>query len=240
MIIKIYNNYLRKYLLYIFIQIIIKFVIINNIIKKMKKIILTTISVFIISVSTVSLKAENYIYGGPKLFYYDVTQEDVDATAKELVTLGFASAKVEANTSGIGFDLGLGFPINDSWDVEGGFVYMGEFELKATMTGPAETLTATSSAWSIPVVGKYKIGDSDANLFIKAGGHYWKQNSDISTSLGKVSMWGSGVDPVIGVGGQLSNFLISYEHYSFSGVGAGAGIGDGGMSALSATWKKSF
>ena len=37
---------------------------------------------------------------------------------------------------------------------------------------------------------------------------------------------------------QLDDFMVSYEHYSFSGVGAGAGIGEGGMSALSITWKK--
>jgi len=208
--------------------------------KNIKKVILATLSVFLLNLSTVSLKAENYVYGGPKLFFYDVTQEDIDSVATDLVALGFSTATVSANSKGIGFDIGAGFPVNDSWDIEGGFVYMGEFELKASLTGPVETITAKSSAWSIPVVAKYKFGDSDANLFVKAGGHYWKQNSDISTSLGKVSMWGTGIDPVIGIGGQLSDFLISYEHYSFSGVGAGAGIGDGGMTALSATWKKNF
>ena len=185
-------------------------------------------------------KAENYLYGGAKLFYYDVTQSDVDSVATELVSLGFSTAKVEANSTGVGFDIGIGIPVNDAFDIEGGFVYMGEFKLTATMTGPTETVTATSSAWSIPVVGKFKVGDSDANLFVKAGGHYWKQNSDISTSNGKVTMWGTGLDPVIGVGGELGDLIVSYEHYSFSGVGAGAGIGEGGMSALSVTWKADF
>ena len=53
-------------------------------------------------------------------------------------------------------------------------------------------------------------------------------------------MWGTGIDPVLGFGAQLSDFMVSYEHYSFSGVGAGAGIGEGGMSALSITWKAEF
>ena len=48
------------------------------------------------------------MYGGPKLFYYDVTQEDLDKTATELVSLGFSTATVEANTGGIGFDIGIG------------------------------------------------------------------------------------------------------------------------------------
>ena len=37
-------------------------------------------------------------------------------------------------------------------------------------------------------------------------------------------MWGSGFDPMFGVGAQLGDLVFSYEHYSFSGVGAGAGI----------------
>jgi len=195
---------------------------------------------FTVMISETANAQSNYLYGGPKLFYYDVDQADVDKVAADLVGLGFTSATVEANTAGIGFDIGVGFPVNDVFDIEAGFVYMGEFELKATMTGPVETVTATSSAWSLPLVGKFKVGDSDANLFVKAGGHYWKQNSEISASLGKVTMWGTGIDPVIGIGGQLSDFIVSYEHYSFSGVGAGAGIGEGGMSALSVTWKKEF
>ena len=195
---------------------------------------------FTVMISETANAESNYLYGGPKLFYYDVEQADVDKVATDLVNLGFSTAKVEANTAGIGFDIGVGFPVNDVFDIEAGFVYMGEFELKATMTGPVETVTATSSAWSLPLVGKFKVGDSDANLFVKAGGHYWKQNSEISASLGKVTMWGTGIDPVIGIGGQLSDFIVSYEHYSFSGVGAGAGIGEGGMSALSVTWKKEF
>jgi len=195
---------------------------------------------FTVMISETANAESNYLYGGPKLFYYDVEQADVDKVATDLVNLGFSTAKVEANTAGIGFDIGVGFPVNDVFDIEAGFVYMGEFELKATMTGPVETVTARSSAWSLPLVGKFKVGDSDANLFVKAGGHYWKQNSEISASLGKVTMWGTGIDPVIGIGGQLSDFIVSYEHYSFSGVGAGAGIGDGGMSALSVTWKKEF
>ena len=192
------------------------------------------------SLNITSLKAEGYIFGGPKIFYYDVSQSDVDKTAKDLVALGFSSAKVTANDTGVGFDIGAGFPVNDKIDIEAGFVYMGEFELKAVLTGPAETVTATSSAWTIPIVGKFKVGDGENNLFVKGGYHFWEQNSEISTSLGKVTMWGDGFDPVIGVGGQVGGLLVSYEHYSFRGIGAGAGIGDGGMSALSLTWKSEF
>ena len=191
---------------------------------------------FLISVS----KAESYVYGGPKIVYYDVDESDLQSTANELVALGFSTAKVEANTAGVGFDIGIGTPISESLDFEAGFAYLGEFELTATMTGPAETLNVTSSAISFPVGAKYKLGDSENNVYVKGGGHYWKQNSNIDTSLGSVNMWGTGLDPMFGVGAQLGNVVLSYEHYSFSGVGAGAGVGEGGMSSLSLVYKKEF
>jgi len=204
----------------------------------LKTIILTTLLTF--SILTSASKAESYVYGGPKIIYYDVTDDDLQDVANDLVALGYSTAKVEANTAGIGFDVGIGTPINDSWDFEAGFAYLGEFELKATLTGPTETLDVTSSAVSFPVGAKYKLGDSDNNVYVKGGGHYWKQNSNIDTTRGSVNMWGSGFDPMFGVGAQLGDLVFSYEHYSFSGVGAGAGIGAGGMSSLSLVYKKEF
>ena len=53
-------------------------------------------------------------------------------------------------------------------------------------------------------------------------------------------MWGTGLDPMFGVGAQYGGLVLSYEHYSFSGVGAGAGIGSGGMSSLSLVYKQDF
>ena len=201
--------------------------------------------IFLSTLLTLSLlisvsKADNYVYGGPKIIYYDVDDDDLQSTANELVALGFSTAKVEANTGSLGFDIGVGTAINDSWDFEAGFAYLGEFELKATMTGPAETLNVTSSAITFPVGAKYKLGDSESNVYVKGGAHYWRQNSNIDTSLGSVNMWGTGLDPMFGVGAQLGDLVFSYEHYSFSGVGAGAGVGEGGMSSLSLVYKKEF
>jgi len=201
--------------------------------------IMLTISITLLSSKNANA-AENYVFGGPKIFYYDVDQSDVNQVATDLVNLGFTTAKVEANTAGLGFDIGLGFPVSDMIDIETSFVYLGEFELTATTTGPAESIKATSSGISIPIVAKIKFGTGDSNLYGKAGWHFWRQDSEISASKGKVTLWGTGNDPVIGFGGQWGNFDVSYEHYSFSGVGAGAGIGEGGMSAVSATWKAEF
>ena len=184
---------------------------------------------------------EAYLYGGPKIIYYDVTQSDLDDAATQLVNLGYSTATVEANTAGVGFDLGLGFPISGSTDFEAGFAYLGEFELKGTMTGPTETFTTTSNVYSFPVSLKYKLGESDANLYLKGGMHYWRQVTNIDVANGSIDMWGTGWDPVFGIGGQLGDFIASYENYSFSGVGTGAGIaGDSGMTALSIVWKKEF
>ena len=197
-------------------------------------------SLLTFSFLTQASKADNYVYGGPKIIYYDVEESDLQSVANDLVALGFSTAKVEANTAGLGFDIGIGTAMNDSWDVEAGFAYLGEFELTATMTGPAETMTVTSSAITFPVGAKYKLGDSENNVYFKGGAHYWRQNSNIDTTLGSVNMWGTGLDPMFGVGAQYGDLVLSYEHYSFSGVGSGAGVGAGGMSSLSLVYKKEF
>ena len=197
-------------------------------------------SITLLSSKNANAGDNKYIFGGPKIFYYDVDQSDVDQLATDLVNLGFSSATVKANDSGIGFDIGFGFPINDMLDIETSFVYLGEFELTADTTGPVENIKATSSGYTFPIAAKIKFGTGDANLYGKAGWHFWRQDSEVSASLGKVTLWGTGNDPVIGIGGQWGGLDVSYEHYSFSGVGAGAGIGEGGMTALSLTWKAEF
>ena len=197
-------------------------------------------SITLLSSKNVNAGDNNYIFGGPKIFYYDVDQSDVDQLATDLVNLGFSSALVKANDAGIGFDIGVGFPVSDMIDIEGSFVYLGEFELTADTTGPVENIKATSSGYTFPIAAKIKFGTGDANLYGKAGWHFWRQDSEISASKGKVTLWGTGNDAILDIGGQLGGLDVSYEHYSFSGVGAGAGIGEGGMSALSLTWKATF
>ena len=59
----------------------------------MKKLVIyTRISLFIILAYTLgSLSAnakDNYLFGGPKLFSYDIDQADVDQLATDLVSLG--------------------------------------------------------------------------------------------------------------------------------------------------------
>ena len=197
-----------------------------------------------ISITLLSSKSvnadEGYVFGGPKLFYYDVDQSDVDKLGTDLINLGFSSATVKANAAGLGFDIGVGWPVTDMIDIETSFVYLGEFKLTADTTGPVENIKATSSGYTIPIAAKIKFGTGDANLYGKAGWHFWRQDSEISASKGKVILWGTGNDAILGIGGQLGGLDVSYEHYSFSGVGAGAGIGEGGMTALSVTWKAEF
>ena len=183
---------------------------------------------------------ESYVFGGPRIFYYDVEQSDVDQLATDLVALGFSSATVKAETGGVGFDIGAGFPVSENIDIEASYVYMGDFELTADMTGPTENVKVSSSPWSIPIVAKIKVGDSDANLFFRAGWHFWTQNSEIGTSNGKVELYGKGNDPMFGFGAQLGGMQISYEHYNFTGIGAGMGIGEGGIGSIGFTWSTNF
>ena len=42
------------------------------------KLIFISFLVSIVFISTTEVKSGSYVYGGPKLFYYDVTQEDLN------------------------------------------------------------------------------------------------------------------------------------------------------------------
>ena len=129
--------------------------------------------------SSKNANAGNYVFGGPKLFYYDVDQSDVDQLATDLVNLGFSSATVKANAAGLGFDVGVGFPVSDMVDIETSFVYLGEFELTADTTGPVESIKSQHRLdISVPIAAKIKFGTGDANIYGKAGWHFWRQESD--------------------------------------------------------------
>ena len=211
----------------------------------MKKLVIyTRILLFIILAYTLgSLSAnakDNYLFGGPKLFSYDIDQADVDQLATDLVSLGFSTATVSANDYGGGFDIGIGFPITEMIDIEASFVYMGQFKLTADMTGPTENLTITSDSMSFPIMAKIKFGESDYNFFAKAGWHFWQQDATIATSRGSVELWGKGNDPAYGIGAQLAGFSVSYDIYNFSGIGAGVAGQDSSMSSISATWSMQF
>jgi hypothetical protein len=58
--------------------------------------------------------AENYIFGGAKLFNYGIEESDLQNINTSLVNLGFTSSVSSTDNTGIGFDLGAGFGITDN------------------------------------------------------------------------------------------------------------------------------
>jgi len=197
----------------------------------MKKIL--TIMIAFILISNTS-KAENYVFGGGKLFNYGITTSDLQNINTSLVSLGFSSSTSKTDNTGIGFDLGLGFGITDAFAIEAGYVNYGTLEINTNTTGPVENIKTEITGNGLTLAGKFDLADS--GVFVKGGIHSWDLSGKVSTSLGSSSeALGSGEDPYFSFGyrtpGSSSGFTFSFDYYA---------IDDGDISSLTLGYSSVF
>ena len=163
------------------------------------------------------LKAENYVFGGAKIFNYGVETSDLQNINTSLVNLGFSSSRSETDNTGIGFDLGVGFGVTDNFSLEAGYVNYGTLEINTTTTGPVENIKTEITGNGLTLAGKFSnLGDT--GVFIRGGVHSWDLSGKVSTSLGSSSeALGEGTDPYFSIGymtpGSNSGWNIGYDHY---------------------------
>ena len=183
--------------------------------------------------SSQSLKAEEtYMYGGAKLFNYGIENSDLQAINTSLIALGFSSSTTKTDNQGVGFDLGLGFNISDSFAIEAGYVNYGTLEINTSTTGPVENLKLEIKGSGLTGAGVLKFGDDKENFYVKGGMHSWELDGKITASLGSsTEPLGSGTDLFGGVGFVIDNFYVSYDYYV---------VDDGNFSSFGIGYKKSF
>jgi hypothetical protein len=128
--------------------------------------------------------AENYIFGGAKLFNYGVEKSDLQNVNTSLVNLGFSSSSSSTNNTGIGFDLGAGFGITDNLSAEVGYVNYETLEINTKTTGPVENIKTEITGSGLTFAGKYT---DDSGLFVRGGMHSWDLSGKVTTSLGSSS-----------------------------------------------------
>ena len=175
-----------------------------------------------------SANAENYAYGGVKIFNYGIETSDLQNLNTSLIALGFSSAKSETDNTGVGFDIGMGFGIAEGFSVEGGYVNYGTLEIVTTLTGPSEKLTTEISGDGVTIAG---VLDAEG-FYVKAGMHSWDFTGTITASLGSSSQaLGTGTDPFFGIGFSSGNLISSLEHYV---------IDDGDIQSINLTYRMPF
>ena len=158
--------------------------------------------------------AENYIFGGAKLFNYGIEKSDLQNINTSLVNLGFSSSSSSTDNTGIGFDLGAGFGITDNLSAEVGYVNYGTLEINTKTTGPVENIKTEITGSGLTFAGKYT---DDSGLFVRGGMHSWDLSGKVTASLGSSSeALGEGTDPFFSIcyatpGSQGWN--IGYDHY---------------------------
>jgi len=179
----------------------------------------TIIKLFFLTVLLLSnvSKAENYVFGGAKIFNYGVESSDLQNINTSLVNLGFTTSRSETDNTGVGFDLGVGFGVTDNFSLEAGYVNYGTLEINTTTTGPVENIKTEITGNGLTLAGKFSnLGDT--GVFIRGGVHSWDLSGKVSTSLGSSSeALGEGTDPYFSIGymtpGSNSGWNIGYDHY---------------------------
>ena len=183
--------------------------------------------------SSQSLKAEEtYMFGGAKLFNYGIESSDLQSINTSLIALGFASATTKTDNSGVGFDVGVGFNMSESFAIEAGYVNYGTLEVNTATTGPVENLKLEIKGSGLTGAGVLKFGDDKENFYVKGGMHSWKLDGKVTTSLGSsTEALGNGTDVFGGVGVVMNNFYASYDYYV---------VDDGNFNSFGIGYKKSF
>ena len=197
----------------------------------MKKLIII-MNIIIFSFSNISKAEETYMFGGAKLFNYGIESSDLQEINTSLIALGFSSSTTKTDNQGVGFDLGLGFNISDSFAIEAGYVNYGTLEINTSTTGPVENLKLEIKGSGLTGAGVLKFGDDKENFYVKGGMHSWELDGKITASLGtSTEPLGSGTDLFGGVGFVMDNFYASYDYYV---------VDDGNFSSFGIGYKKSF
>ena len=180
----------------------------------MKKIILSSYIIFTLLFSSNFAKAENYIFGGAKIFNYGVEASDLQSINTSLVNLGFASSRSSTDNTGVGFDIGYGIGMNENLSIEVGYVNYGTLEINTNTTGPVENIKTEISGNGLTFGGKYT---DESGLYVKGGMHSWDLSGKVSTSLGSSSeALGEGTDPFFSIGYQSPDskgWNVGYDHY---------------------------
>ena len=196
--------------------------------------ILATLAVLIsiFSISNIAKANEGYFFGGVKLFNYGVETSDLQEINTSLVALGFSSSTSSTDNSGVGFDFGVGYLIDDTFGFEVGYVNYGTLEINTTLTGPAEKVKTEIDGSGITFAGVARFGEADNYGYVKAGLHSWEFEGTVTASLGSSSEpLGTGTDPIFGIGYGAGGFIFGYDYYA---------IEDGDIGSLTLGYSSKF
>ena len=197
-----------------------------------KILIILTVFFSIFSISNNTKANDAYFFGGVKYFNYGIETSDLQAINTSLVALGFSSSSSSTDNTGIGFDFGIGYLIDDTFGFEVGYVDYGTLEINTTLTGPAEKIKTEIDGNGITFAGVARFGEADNYGYLKAGLHSWEFEGTATASLGSSSEpLGTGTDPTFGIGYNVGGLMFGYDYYA---------IEDGDIGSLTLGYSAKF
>ena len=185
-----------------------------------------------ISFVNIAKSEDSYMYGGLKIFNYGIDKSDLQEINSSLIDLGFSSSSSSTDNTGVGFDIGFGFKLDETYGVELGYVDYGTLTIKTNTTGPVENITTEIGGSGLTAAAVFMSGDVDDNFFLKAGMHSWEFEGTVTASLGSsTEPLGTGTDPFFSIGGAGGGWYYSFDFYT---------IEDGDISSMSFGYMSAF
>ena len=146
---------------------------------------------------------------------------------------GFGGSATSTSTGATGVKVQLGYYLNKTWALEGGYTYLGQANFTsqfATPTPGAIGGNKQASLFNLDVVAKIPFTPQFSGL-ARFGGYYWKTESNMpnAVTLGTARINDNGFDFKIGAGLQYDftpTLGLRGEFERFNGVGKSETSGD--------------
>ena len=191
----------------------------NNFIKYISLLILATFSLNTFAEDKVSLAKDSGFFVGGSLGIASLDfddQKSIDKTAANGITM----SSVDVDDENAGVKVFGGYNFNQYFGIEGGYVYLGEYDSTFNITAPvAEASAVNSDVYGLMFAGVASFPiTNNAKLFGKLGLFRWESDSSINSNLYAV-VDDDGTDVMFGLGANYKvtdNALmrIEWERYA--------------------------
>ena len=195
----------------------------------LKKTLVSIVALTAVCAAAPASAAESNFYG-----VFSLGRSKLDANPSSVdrynTTHGFTSSSTSSQTSANGGKAQLGYKLDKTFALEGGYTYLGKADFMSVTNLGTIGGSKDASLFNLDLVARFGMTDK-FSIFGKFGGYYWKTKNEMpnATTLGNATVNENGFDFKAGVGVQYdftANFGLRGEFERYNGVGKVDTTGD--------------
>jgi OOP family OmpA-OmpF porin len=193
----------------------------------------TALIAILIAAAAVASTAVQKFYAVGSVGRSSIDAEPGAINAFATSTVGASNTTNSSND--VGWKLQLGYEINTTWAVEGGYTNLGSADYITTNAAYTAKGQKKADLWNLDLVGKIPLGTS-FSLLARIGGYRWQTKSDMPFVGGMQKVKDDGTDVKFGLGLQYdfnANFAVRGEFERFNGIGKSTTSGDSKVNLFS-------